>query len=116
MSYEGRPKELNLFSRSKRRMRADLIEVFQIFKGLDINAEDYFTIDQSNITRRRNSFKRLSTIFLTNETKHFFWNGVVNIWNSLPSNVVDSITLTPFNNRLHDYFHSNPQLKYYLID
>ena len=31
--------------------------MFKIVKGFDINAEDYLTFDQSNITRRRNSFK-----------------------------------------------------------
>ena len=39
-------------------MRGDLIEMFKIIKGFDnINAEDYITFDQSNITKRRHTFK-----------------------------------------------------------
>ena len=112
--YEQRLQELKLFSLSKRRMRGDLIEVFKIFKGFDnINAEDYFTVDRSNITRKRNSFKIIGKRFLSNEAKHFFFNRVVNVWNYLPSNVVDSVTITTFKNRLDKFLDSNPQLKYY---
>jgi hypothetical protein len=114
LPYEERLEELSLFSLSKRRMRGDLIEVFKIFKGFDnINAEDYFTIDHSNRTRKRNSFKILGKRFLSNEAKHFFFNRVVNVWNSLPSNVVDSITVTTFKNRLDKYLDSNPHIQYY---
>ncbi len=73
-------------------MRGDLIEVLKIFKGFDnISAEDYFTVDRSN-TRRHNSFKVISKRFSSNEAKHFF-NRVVNVWNSLPSSVVDGVTV-----------------------
>ena len=80
-----------------------------------MNAEDYFTFIQSNITRRRNIFMIISNRLLTNEAKHFFSNRVVNVWNSLPSNSIDSITLTPFKNRLDKYSEFNPQLKYYSL-
>ena len=96
-------------------MRGNLINVFKTVKGFDkINAEDYFIIDQSSITRRQNSFKIIDERLLTNEAKHFS-SRVVNTWNSLPSNVVDSITITTFKNRLDEYLDSNPQLRYYLL-
>ena len=51
--YRGKP-----FSLSKQVMQGNLIEVLEISNGFDnINAKDYSTIDQSNITGRRNSFK-----------------------------------------------------------
>ena len=108
--------DVNLISLSKRILQRDLIEVFKIFKGFDnINAEDYFTVDRSNITRKRNSFKIVGKRFLSNEAKHFFFNRVVNVWNYLPSKVVDSTSVTAFKNRLDKYLDSNPQLKYYSL-
>ena len=113
MPYEERLKSLNLFSLSKRRMRGDLIEVFKIFKGFDnINAEHYFVLDRSN-TRRRHDFKVIGKRFLSNEAKHFFFNRVVNVWNSLPSTVVESNTVEIFKNRLDKYLATNPEIKYY---
>ena len=71
ISYEERLEELNLFSLSKRRLRGDLIEVFKIFKGFDnINVDDYFTVDRSNVTRN-NRCKIVGKRFKTNEAKHF---------------------------------------------
>ena len=112
--YEERLKELKLFSLSKRRMRGDLIEVFRIFKGFDnINADDYFQVNRSNRTRSNNSFKIIGKRFSSNEAKHFFFNRVVNVWNSLPSSVVDAETVAVFKNRLDKYLDCNPELKYY---
>ena len=113
MPYEDRLKNLNLFSLSKRRMRGDLIEMFKIFKGFDnMNAENYFTLDQS-ITRRRHDFKVIGKRFSSDEAKHFFFNRVVNVWNSLPSIVIESNTVATFKNRLDKYMESNPEMKYY---
>ena len=113
MPYEDRLKNLNLFSLSKRRMRGDLIEMFKIFKGFDnMNAENYFTLDQS-VTRRRHDFKVIGKRFSSDEAKHFFFNRVVNVWNSLPSIVIESNTVATFKNRLDKYMESNPEMKYY---
>ncbi len=69
-SYEERLKELNLFSLSKQRLRSDLIEVYKIFKEFDnINVNDYFTVDRSNITRN-NGFKIGGKRFTSSEAKH----------------------------------------------
>ena len=112
-SYEERLKELNLFSLSKRRMRGDLIEVYKIFKGFDnINVNDYFTIDRTSVTRN-NGFKIVGKRFRTNESKHFFFNRVVNVWNGLPAHVVKSNTIETFKHRLDKYFETNPQLTYF---
>ena len=55
-------------------------------------------------------FKLIGIRFLTNEAKP-----LRSRWNFLLSNVVNSITLTPFKKTLHKYFDSNSQLKYYLL-
>ena len=94
--YEERLSELNLFSLTKRRLRGNLIEVFKIIKGIEnMDMEKYFTIDTSNITRN-NGYKIVGKRFQTNEAKHFFFNRVVNVWNGLPSNVIDCSTTEIF--------------------
>ena len=109
-SYEERLKELNLFTLSKRRLRGDLITLFKIFKGFtNMNPDNFLTLDRSNFTRN-NGFKIIGKRFKTNEAKHFFFNRVINIWNGLPSNVVDSGTIETFKIRLDKYFETNPRL------
>ena len=109
--YEDRLKELNLFSLSKRRLRGDLIEVFKIVKGIEnMNVEKYFTFDTANVTRN-NGCKIVGKRFRTNEAKYFFFNRVVNIWNGLPSNVIDCNTVETFKKRLDVYLAANPRLE-----
>ena len=109
--YEERLKELNLFSLTKRRLRGDLIEVFKILKGIEnVDAAKYFTIDTSNRTRN-NGYKIVGKRFQTNEAKYFFFNRVVNIWNSLPSSVIDCSTTETFKKRLDVYLAANPRLE-----
>ena len=109
--YEERLSELNLFSLSKRRLRGDLIEVFKIIKGIEnMDMGKYFTIDTSNTTRN-NGYKIVGKRFQTNEAKYFFFNRVVNIWNSLPFNVVDCSTTEIFKKRLDIYLAANPRLE-----
>ena len=109
--YEERLNELNLFSLTKRRCRGDLIEVFKIIKGIEnMDMEKYFTIDTSNITRN-NGYKIVGKRFQTNEAKRFFFNRVVNVWNGLPSNVIDCSTTDVFKKRLDVYLAANPRLE-----
>jgi len=112
--YEERLKELNLFSLTKRRLRGDLIEVFKIFKGysnLDVNK--YFVIDHSNFTRN-NGCKIVGKRFQSLETKHFFFNRVVNIWNKLPSETVNSNLIETFKIKIGKYLNVNPQQTLFL--
>ena len=78
-------------------------------------AEDYITVHQSIMTRRRNCFKIIGIRFLTKEAKTFLSNRVLNIWNYLFSNIIDIITLTAIKNRLYKYFDSNPQWRHYSL-
>ena len=115
-SYEERLKELNLFSLEKRRVRGDLIMLFKIFNGFaNMNIQKYVSVDQSNVTRS-NGFKIVGKRFVTNEAKHFFFNRIVNIWNGLPSNVVNSGTIETFKVRLDKYFESNPRLSLFISE
>ena len=95
-SYEKRLNELNLFSLSKRRLRGDLIEIFKNVHMCDnININDYISTDFTSTTRN-NDFKITGKRFRLNEAKHFFFNRIVNIWNSLPAQIINSITIEYF--------------------
>ena len=93
-SYEERLTELYQFPLSKRRLRGDLIAVFNnIFKGYNnVNPDSYFTVNRTNITKN-NGYKIIGKRSETNEAKFFFFNCVVNVWNGLPLNVVNSATV-----------------------
>ena len=114
--YEERLKELNLFSLTKRRIRGDLIEVFKIFKGYsNLDANKYFTIDHTNLTRN-NGFKITPKRFKSHEAKHYFFNRIVNIWNKLPSEIVNSNTIESFKNKIDKYLKVNPQQALFLSE
>ena len=112
-SYEERLKELNLFSLSKRRLRRDLIEVFKIFHGFDnININDYVTTDLTSTTRN-NGLKIIGKRFRSNEAKHFFFNRIENVWNSLPAQIINSITIESFKKKLDKHLASIHQVEYF---
>jgi len=48
VSYESRLKRLNLWTLEDRRVRADLIEVFKMFRGLSVVDIDTFLADRTN--------------------------------------------------------------------
>lgn len=51
-----------------------------MFKGFSgISAEDYITIDRSNIVRKNNNFKRGCKRFSPHEAKQFFFSRVVKV-------------------------------------
>ena len=105
--YEERLRDLNLYPQTKRRLRGDLTAVFKIFKGFfHANPDAYFTVYRSNITKN-NGYKINGERFKTEETKYYLFDRVVNIWNRLPSNVINSDTVETFNH-LGNYLFSNP--------
>ena len=109
--YEERLSQLNLYSLTKWRVRGDLIQVFKIIKGIkNMDMEKYFTIDTSNITRN-NGYRIVGKRLQTNEAKHFFFNRVVDVWNGLPSNVINCSTTEIFKKRLDVYLAANPRLE-----
>ena len=115
-AYEERLEELNLFSLTKRRMGGDLIEVFKIFEGYsNLNVNKYFNIDNSNTTRN-NGCKIIHKRFKSHEAKYFFCNRVVNIWNKLPSEIVNSSSIPSFKNKIDKYLKANPQQALFLSE
>ena len=77
-----------------RRLRADLIEVFKIMKGMDRVDEKRFFEKRlgenyrSTITTRGHELKLCKKNVRLNVAKYNFGNRVVNEWNKLPDYVI----------------------------
>ena len=85
---------------------------FKIFHGFDnININDYVTTDFTSTTRN-NGFNIIGKRFRSNAAKHYFFNRIVNIWNYLPAQIVNSITIESFKNKLDKYLASVHQIEY----
>ncbi|NEQ69831.1 MAG: hypothetical protein F6K21_30935 [Symploca sp. SIO2D2] len=110
MRYENSLAELNLFSLSKRRIRGDMIELFKIIHGFDnLDKLQYISFALDSGTRGHN-LKLEGKNFRADETKFFFFNRTVRIWNSLPSEAVNAISINSFKNKLDKWMHDNPNL------
>ncbi|KAJ7408952.1 hypothetical protein WISP_117657 [Willisornis vidua] len=97
ISYEDRMRDMGLFSLEKRRLRRDIITVFQYLNGACHRAkEGLFTSDRTT----GNGFKLKEVMFSLDVRKKFFTVRIVRLWNRLPREVVDSPSLEVFKNRL----------------
>ena len=96
LGYHERLRRLDLFSFRGRLLRSDLILVWKIFHGLSvISPQDLFELSRSSRTRGHN-YK----IFVPRsrlEVRHrFFSVRVINTWNALAPQTVETDSLTTF--------------------
>ena len=98
LEYEDRLRMLTLPSMSYRHDCGDMIEVFKILHGFyDINPYPMI-LDKS--TTRGHSYKLVKPFCRCTTRKDMFFNRIINNWNSLPSNVVNALSLNEFKNLL----------------
>ena len=94
---------MNLTTLETRRLRGDLIEVFKIIRGfVDVNSNQFFTFSSNML--RGHQYKLFKKRFNTNVGKYSFSNRVVDIWNTLPCDVVASSTVVAFKSKIDQLF------------
>ena len=100
LDYLNRLRTLGLWSLEERRNRADILEVYKMFSGLsDVKLDSFFEMRPDIATRGHN--RRLAKQSCNRDSRLFFFSHrVVNRWNALDSDIVDSTSLNMFKNRL----------------
>jgi len=100
LDYNDRLKKLNLWSLEERRNRSDLIELFKILKGISAASLKKMFSLASNSRTRGHSMKIVKSHCRTDIRRFFFSERVINRWNSLPQEAVDSGSVNMFKNSL----------------
>ena len=104
-TYEDKLRELKITSLAERRKKFDMVQTFKILNGHDrVDSSIWFKTvgDNANRLTRNTAYRNnlVATRSRTDIRKNFFSNRVVNLWNSLPTDVKDARTVKLFKARL----------------
>ena len=103
LPYEGRLHQLGLFSLGKGRPRGDMIEVYKMMHGVgNVERETFFSLSQNTRTRGH-PMKLIGGRSRTNKRKYFSTQHIVELWNSLPQDVVMATHLDGFKRELDKF-------------
>ena len=95
LSYENRLRKLELTTLKDRRLRGDLIQMFKIMNKMDkCDRYNRFKIILNQV--RGHCFKYFKEITRQPYRENFFCNRIVNIWNQLPSEIVEATSVNSF--------------------
>lgn len=100
LEYKDRLKELNMFSIKRRCIRGDMIQVYKMgASGNETSFQAMFRLDASNRVRGHDRKLKKEHCRLDSR-KNFFSQRVINFWNGLPPEVVNSPSLEIFKSRI----------------
>ena len=113
LEYVDRLKSLKLPSLNYRRRRGDMIETFKYTHNIYKVKPSPLPLER-NSTTRGHKYKLQKRRANRNTRQKFFTMRVVNDWNSLPEDVVESPNINTFKNRLDrhwiEYHYSTPNI------
>lgn len=102
LNYAERLQRLQLHSIRGRLLRQDLIYCYKVFNGLTaVRPEDLF-VRSPSVATRGHKFKIFIQQFQTEARKRSFSCRIAQLWNSLPSHVVEAPSVALFKNRLQE--------------
>ena len=105
LPYHERLFRLKLPSLQYRRLRGDLIETYKLLNNFyDPVTSNLLELMPDSSSTRNHNFKLKKKSFNTNQFKYFYSNRIVNVWNKLPSNVVNAASLNYFKNAIDCHF------------
>ena len=101
LDYTQRLERLGLPSLEFRRVRGDLIETYKLLQNVydPLSTKGLINVNAECNTRGHN-FKLLKNSPNLNTYKYFFTNRVTNLWNQLPSDVVNASSVNCFKNKI----------------
>ena len=104
LEYKDRLKYLGLTILQTRRIRGDLLETFKIIPGRDrLESEIFFELNRSNRCRgHKLKLKKPSSRL--NIRKFSFAHRIIDEWNKLPEEVIESRSLNQFKAGIDRYF------------
>ena len=106
LSYEERLIYLKLPSLEFRRFRGDLIDTYKITHSIydKTSTKSLFTYSNQDSGLRGHNYKLEKVRTNKSAYRSFFTNRIVNVWNRLPEDIVNSPTLSTFKNKIDTHF------------
>jgi len=97
---DERIRQLGLWTLEERRNRADLLQIFKMYKGLSsAKFSDFFALSMSVTTRLHTA--KIAKCRCHLDVRHFFFfSRVIDQWNRLQQSVIDSNSVNCFTNGL----------------